>query len=63
MQTNNIVKKISLIQTSQNRRAELERFVNSLNQQEGIDFSAIQFIFVDQGDNRVISITGLSSFM
>lgn len=44
--------KLSLIQTSQNRRMELERFVNSLNRQEGIDFSAIHLIFVDQGDNK-----------
>lgn len=43
---------ISLIQTSQNRRTELERFVNSLNRQEGIDFTAIQLIFVDQGENK-----------
>lgn len=44
--------KLSLIQTSQNRRMELERFVNSLNRQEGIDFSTIQLIFVDQGENK-----------
>lgn len=44
--------KLSLIQTSQNRRMELERFVISLNKQEGIDFSTIQFIFVDQGENK-----------
>lgn len=44
--------KISLIQTSQNRRVELLRFVRSLNQQENIDFSEVQLIFVDQENNR-----------
>ena len=33
---------------------ELERFVNSLNRQEGIDFSTIQLIFVDQGENKEV---------
>ena len=42
---------ISLIQTSQNRRKELYRFVNSLNQQIDIDFKEIQLIFVDQENN------------
>lgn len=44
--------KLSLIQTSQNRQDELKRFVESLNGQVGIDFNQIQFIFVDQEDNR-----------
>lgn len=43
---------LSLIQTSQNRRAELIRFVESLNKQQGIDLSSIQLIFVDQEDNK-----------
>lgn len=42
---------LSLVQTSQNRREELKRFLNSLNAQEMIDFKGIQLIFVDQGDN------------
>ena len=42
---------LSLVQTSQNRRQELIRFINSLNKQIGIDFSQIQLIFIDQGDN------------
>ena len=41
---------ISLVQTSQNRVKELLRYVESLNDQENIDFSKIQLIFVDQGD-------------
>ncbi len=45
---------ISLIQTSQNRRKELERFVKSLNGQTNIDLSEIQLIFIDQGDNREV---------
>lgn len=43
---------LSLIQTSQNRRGELQRFVESLNSQVGIDFNKIQLIFVDQENNR-----------
>ncbi len=46
--------KISLIQTSQNRKNELARFVKSLNGQVGIDFSQVQLIFVDQEDNREV---------
>ena len=45
---------ISLIQTSQNRRSELLRFVLSLNHQQNIDFNKIQLIFVDQGENRAV---------
>lgn len=45
---------LSLIQTSQNRRKELIRFVKSLNAQTDIDFKQIQLIFVDQGNNRDI---------
>lgn len=57
--------KISLIQTSQNRRKELERFVNSLNKQQEIDISTIQLIFIDQGDNRNIfdNLNNLIDFM
>ncbi len=43
---------ISLIQTSQNRKYELTRFVKSLNGQKGINFGDIQLIFIDQGDNK-----------
>lgn len=43
---------LSLVQTSQNRQIELERFVNSLNNQVNIDFSNIQLIFIDQGENK-----------
>lgn len=43
---------LSLVQTSQNRRQELIRFINSLNNQIGIDFSQIQLIFIDQGNNK-----------
>ena len=42
---------LSLVQTSQNRRQELIRFINSLNNQISIDLSQIQLIFIDQGDN------------
>lgn len=45
---------LSLVQTSQNRRKELKRFIASLNAQKGIDFKDIQLIFVDQGDNKDI---------
>lgn len=45
---------ISLVQTSQNRRQELIRFINSLNNQIGIDFSQIQLIFIDQGNNKIV---------
>ena len=44
--------RISLVQTSQDRKSKLARFVKSLNAQEGVDFSKVQLIFVDQGDNR-----------
>lgn len=42
----------SLIQTSQNRREDLRRFVKSLNGQEDFDFSQLQIIFVDQEHNK-----------
>lgn len=45
---------LSLIQTSQNRKDELARFVVSLNAQEGIDLSKIQLIFIDQEDNQEV---------
>lgn len=45
---------LSLVQTSQNRRQELIRFINSLNNQIGIDFSQIQLIFIDQGNNKIV---------
>ena len=43
---------LTLIQTSQNRKRELARFVEALNQQEDVDFSQLQLIFVDQEDNK-----------
>lgn len=43
---------LSLIQTSQNRRNELVRFVHSLNEQQGINLKEIQLIFVDQEENQ-----------
>lgn len=43
---------ISLIQTSQNRRSELKRFVDSIIKQENIDLKKIQLIFVDQESNN-----------
>lgn len=43
--------KLSLVQTSQDRRSELVRFVNSLNAQQGVDLSSVQLIFYDQGQN------------
>lgn len=45
---------LTLIQTSQNRQAELIRFINSLNHQKKINFKSIQLIFIDQGNNRKI---------
>ena len=49
-----ILMKISLIQTSQNRKSELARFVTSLNGQDGIDFCQIQLIFIDQEENKQV---------
>lgn len=46
------MQKLAFVQTSQTRRAELERFIDSLIRQKGIDFSDLQYIFVDQGDHR-----------
>lgn len=43
---------ISIITTSINRKSELKRFFKSINQQKNIDFSQVQLIFVDQGDNE-----------
>ena len=45
---------LSLIQTSQNRKKELERFVESVNKQQNIDFAQLQLIFIDQGNNKEI---------
>lgn len=44
---------ISLIQTSQNRIEDLQRYVESLNSQVNIDFSQVQLVFVDQGDCKI----------
>ena len=46
--------KLTLIQTSRDRRNELKRFVESLNIQTDIALSTIQLVFVDQGDNKDI---------
>lgn len=43
---------LTLIQTSQDRKIELERFIHSLNSQQDIDFNNLQLIFIDQGDNK-----------
>ena len=43
---------LTLIQTSQNRFDDVKRFVDSLNRQENLLFSSIQYIFLDQGDNK-----------
>lgn len=43
---------LSLIQTSRDRRSELIRFIASLNSQKDIDFKELQFIFIDQGNNK-----------
>ena len=43
---------ISIITTSINRKQELARFCNSINEQRGINYEDIQLIFVDQGDNK-----------
>lgn len=43
---------LSIIQTSQSRKTELARFIRSLNCQQNIDLSKIQYIFVDQEDNK-----------
>lgn len=43
---------LTLIQTSQDRKEELTRFIMSLNDQVNIEFNQIQLIFIDQGDNR-----------
>lgn len=45
---------ISLVQTSQNRKEELRRFINSINNLIGPKFSDIQLIFIDQEDNEEI---------
>ena len=46
--------KVSLIQTSQNRRYELKRFIVSLASQAYIDLKEVQLIFIDQEDNKDI---------
>lgn len=45
---------LTLIQTSRDRIIELRRFVDSLNNSVGIDFSRLQFVFVDQGNNESV---------
>ena len=45
---------LSLIMTSQNRRMELIRYVESLNNQVNVNFKTLQLIFVDQGDNSFL---------
>lgn len=48
------MKKLALIQTCGNRHIELIRFLKSLNSQKDLDFSTIQYIFIDQGNNKEI---------
>lgn len=43
---------LTLIQTSQDRKYEVQRFIKSLNMQQHINFDKIQLIFIDQGDNK-----------
>ena len=45
---------LTLIQTSQNRKKELARFIESVNKQKNVDFSRLQLIFIDQGDNESV---------
>lgn len=48
------MKKLALIQTCGYRQNELIRFLKSLNSQKDLDFSTIQYIFIDQGNNKEI---------
>ena len=52
--------KISIITSSINRKNELLRFCCSINNQKNIELSNIQFIFVDQGENKDV-ISSLDS--
>lgn len=45
---------LSLIMTSQNRRMELIRYPESLNNQVNVNFDTLQLIFVDQGENSFL---------
>lgn len=45
---------ISNILTSIDRKKELARFVNSINEQKNFELKRLQLIFVDQGDNKEI---------
>lgn len=45
---------LSLVQTCRNRYKELQRFIVSLNNQTNINFTDIEYIFIDQGNNEAI---------
>lgn len=45
---------LSLVQTCRNRYKELQRFIVSLNNQANINFTDIEYIFIDQGNNESI---------
>ena len=45
---------LSIIVTSQDRPKELKRYFETINKQKNINFSNLQIIFVDQGDNKSI---------
>lgn len=45
---------ITLIQTAREREKELVRFINSLLNQGDIILAQVQYIFVDQGNNRAL---------
>lgn len=46
------MKTLALIQTSRDRFFELQTFIKSLNSQIDIIFNEIQYIFIDQGNNK-----------
>lgn len=48
------MKTIALIQTTRDRTIELKAFIKSLNSQKNINFSDLQYVFIDQGDNKSV---------
>jgi glycosyltransferase involved in cell wall biosynthesis len=47
-------KKVSLIFTSNNRKPDLIRFVESINKQKNFDLRLLELIFIDQGVNNEV---------